>query len=58
MLLEEESKRIIETCYGGEIMGDYLIRDKDGVTIGRFQDKKDRDAALTKFCNHGFPADE
>lgn len=38
-------------------MVQYLIIDNDGVTIGRFQDKIDRDAALTKYCAHGFPAE-
>jgi len=35
----------------------HKIRNVEGILIGEFQEKKDRDQALRKFC-FGFPEDE
>lgn len=36
-------------------MKEYQIKDKDGIVIGRFQNKGDRDIALRRFVDYGFP---
>ena len=37
---------------------EYQIKDKDGITFGRFQKKEDRDFALQHHTSYGFPAEE
>lgn len=36
----------------------YKIKDGIGITIGVFQSKSDRDYALERFVNFGFPVDD
>ena len=36
----------------------FKIRDGNGVIIGVFQDRADRDTALDKYVSFGFPVDE
>ena len=38
-------------------MKEYQIKDKDGIVMGRFRNKEDRDEALKKHC-FGFPCEE
>ena len=33
----------------------YKIKDGDGIIIGNFQSKTDRDSALDKYVGYGFP---
>ncbi len=35
----------------------YMIRDGLGVVIGRFRDRVDRDSALERHVDFGFPVD-